>query len=364
MIKKFLKNKVVKNAGWIIFGKIAQAVIGMLIGLLAARYLGPSNYGLINYAVAYLSFFNSICTLGTTSLLVKEFVDHPENEGQIIGTTLTMRILSSTLSALVITLISFVVDRNEPVTIAVVALSSIGVIFHVFETFVYWFQYKLASKVTSIISVVAYVIVALYRVVLLVMQKNVMFFAFATTLDYICVAILLVIAYRKYKGRRLSFSWTYGKSLLSKSYHFILSGLMVAVYAQTDKIMLKHMVGSVATGYYATAVYISNLWCFILSAIITSMYPVIMQANQVSESEFKKKNKMLYAIVFYLSVIVSVFFTVFAPLIIDIMYGNAYSSAVGPLRIVTWYTAFSYLGVARDAWVVCKNKQKYLKDFI
>ena len=35
--------------------------------------------------------------------------------------------------------------------------------------------------------------------------------------------------------------------------------------------------------------------------------------------------------------------------------------AVGPLRIVVWYTAFSYLGVARNAWMVCENRQKYLK---
>ena len=35
--------------------------------------------------------------------------------------------------------------------------------------------------------------------------------------------------------------------------------------------------------------------------------------------------------------------------------------AVTPLRIVVWYVAFSYLGVARDIWIVCERKQKYLK---
>ena len=35
--------------------------------------------------------------------------------------------------------------------------------------------------------------------------------------------------------------------------------------------------------------------------------------------------------------------------------------SINPLRVVTWYTAFSYLGVARNAWIVCENKQKYLK---
>ena len=32
-----------------------------------------------------------------------------------------------------------------------------------------------------------------------------------------------------------------------------------------------------------------------------------------------------------------------------------------PLKIITWYTAFSYFGVARGAWMVCNKKQKYLK---
>ena len=28
--------------------------------------------------------------------------------------------------------------------------------------------------------------------------------------------------------------------------------------------------------------------------------------------------------------------------------------------MITWYTAFSYLGSARNAWVVVKDRQKYL----
>ena len=31
------------------------------------------------------------------------------------------------------------------------------------------------------------------------------------------------------------------------------------------------------------------------------------------------------------------------------------------LSIICWYTVFSYLGVARNAWIVCENQQKYLK---
>ena len=86
-----------------------------------------------------------------------------------------------------------------------------------------------------------------------------------------------------------------------------------------------------------------------------------MQSNKNGdEKEFERLNRILYAIVFYVSAFVSLLFTVLAEPVFRILYGEAYLPAVNPLRIITWYTAFSYLGVARNAWIVGKNKQKYL----
>ena len=45
-----LNGKVAKNAYWIIGCRIARATFGMVINLLTARYLGPSDYGIISYA--------------------------------------------------------------------------------------------------------------------------------------------------------------------------------------------------------------------------------------------------------------------------------------------------------------------------
>ena len=111
-LRNISKNKVVKNAGWIIGGRLVNKLLAFLVGLLTARYLGPSNYGLINYAAAYISFFASICTLGINSIIVKNFVDHPDEEGKTIGTTLLLRAVSSLLSALMIVGIVGIVDRD------------------------------------------------------------------------------------------------------------------------------------------------------------------------------------------------------------------------------------------------------------
>ena len=96
-ISNILKHRVVKNAGWIMGGRIVTMICSFIVSLLTARYLGPGNFGLINYGLAYTTFFYSICTLGINSVLVKSFVDEPEKEGEILGTTIVLQGLSSHL---------------------------------------------------------------------------------------------------------------------------------------------------------------------------------------------------------------------------------------------------------------------------
>jgi len=237
---------------------------------------------------------------------------------------------------------------------------TIQISFHVLEVFNFWFQSRLESRVTAIVSLIAYAITAAYKVILLVTGSGVIPFAIATSVEYICVGLMLLFAYKKHRGGKLRISIPYGKELLKISCYFILPSLMVAVYSQTDKIMLKQMISDAEIGFYATAVSLSSVWCFVLQAIIDSVYPSIMQAFGKDEQVFQKRNKQLYAIVFYLSLTVSLGITLLAKPIIHIMYGAEYLPAVAPLRIITWYTAFSYLGVARNPWIVCQNKQKYM----
>ena len=353
MLQSLRKNKVVKNAGWIIGGKVANKLLAFVVGIFAARYLGPSNYG--------LTFFASLCTLGINSVIVKNFVDHPDQQGETIGTTLLLRAMSSLLSALAIIGIVSIVDRGERLTVVVVALYSIGLVFQVFDTLNYWFQARLQSKYSAIAELVSYAAMSVYKIILLVLGKSVEWFAVASALDYIVLAVFLLIAYFKNGGTRFRYSLKKAKELLQSSGSFIIAGLMVSIYACTDKLMLKQMLGADAVGHYSLASTVSVSWAFILSAIIDSLYPEIVQSFQKDRLRYERKNRQLYAIVFYVSLFVSAMICLVAKPFILILYGETYLPAVGPLRIVVWYTAFSYLGVARNAWMVCENRQKYLK---
>ena len=334
--------------------------LAFLVNLLTARYLGPSNYGLVNYAALYTAFFTSFATLGLSSLLLKDFMENPKDAGIAVGTAIAMRLLSSTLSAISIVAIVAVVDRGERLTMTVVALYSMSLIFQAFDTIQYWFQSRLESQYSTIATSVGYIIVSVYKVLLLVLGKDVRWFAISNTVDYAVAAVVFLGLYKWRGGPQLHISSAKGRALLRQSGSFILCGLMVSVYNCTDRFMLKHLLDEASVGYYATATSLATVWTFVLSAIIDSITPGIMQAHRADRVQFIRHNRQLYALVFYLSVAVSAVITLLARPAVSLLYGEAYLPAVRPMQIITWYTAFSYLGVARGAWVVCEEKQKYL----
>ena len=355
-----IKSRVRRNAGWLIGGSIVNKIIAFIVSIWTARYLGPSNYGLINYAAAYTTLFFSLCTLGINSVIVKELVDQFDEEGTTMGTTLVLQGASSLLSIGMICLIVFFLNFGEKMTLLVTFLCSLGLFFQMMDSLKYWFQSKLESKYAAIATTIAYTISSLYKVVLLITGKGVVWFAVASSVDYFCIAVILYAMYRKMKGPRLHFSMDKAKSLFFSSYHFILSGLMISIYGATDKLMLKNMMDESAVGYYGTAVSICNVWVFVLAAIIDSYKPVIAELHNTNYKGYENKNVQLYSIIFYCSVAVSLIITVFAYFGVNLLYGEAFLPAVQPLRICTWLVAFSYLGVARDTWIVCERKQKYL----
>lgn len=362
MILKFFSGRMTRNAFWLIGSKIYHMAVNLVVSLLMARYLGPANYGLINYAASFTAMFTSICTLGIDSILVNELLNE-EDQGRLLGSGIGMRLLSSLLSVITILVLVYALNPDEPTTIWVVLIYSTTLLLRSFESIHCWYQANLESKVTAIITAAGYTVAAVYKIWLLAAQKNVFWFAASHVVEYALVAVLLLISYNKKagSGQKLRFSLTTGGRLLSKSYHFILSGLMVAVYGQMDRIMLKSMIDDASVGYYAAAVTITSMWPFVLAAIIDSAKPVILGKYGRDSAGFSRDLIRLYGAILYISFAAAAGITLLSGFIIVLLYGEAYLQARGALCILCWDTAFSYLGVARSIWMVPNGKQKYEK---
>lgn len=357
MIKR---NSTAANALWIIACRIVQALLGLAVSMLSARYLGPSNYGLISYAASVVAFVLPIMQLGFRSTLVQEIVNDPEKEGEIMGTALFFNALSS--FACIIGVISFVYIANpgEINTVVVCALYCVSLLFQALEMIQYWFQAKLISRYMAVVSLIAYVAVSAYKIFLLIAQKSVYWFAISQTIDYLIISVSLMVLYRKLGVQKLSVSLRRGIEMLKKSRYFIVSSLMVTVFAQTDKIMLKSMLDESAVGIYTAAITCAGMTSFVFSAIIDSFRPSVFENKKSSEETYEKNLIGCYSVIIYLSLIQSVVLTLLAPIAIFVLYGPDYSASSDVLRLVVWYTTFSYLGPVRNIWILAENKQKYL----
>ena len=99
IINKFKKSKIVKNSLWMISATVIQMILSLFVNIVVARYLGTTNYGILNYGLSFINFFMGICTLGLNSIVIKYLVNEKNNQGEIIGTCIIMRIISSIISS-------------------------------------------------------------------------------------------------------------------------------------------------------------------------------------------------------------------------------------------------------------------------
>ena len=364
ILRKIKGNRFVSNTMWDVGGKVFQMVLTLVVGMLTARYLGPSNYGVIGETASYVAFFSVICQLGFTSTAVKEIMDHEDRQGEILGTTIFFRICTSLISSAAITALLFVMEDGDKTIVTVAFLQSLSLIFQSFEMIHYWYQSRLETQVSVKIQSIAYLIMAVYKITILALGKSVEWFAFSTALEAAVVGIFLLCVYNRGEGQRLRVSIFTGKELLKSSYHFILSGLMVTVYSEMDKIMLGRMLSEEAVGYYTAATKICSMWSFVVMALINSSRPVIISSRSKSQESYVKQNKRLYAAIIWIGIAAGLAVTVFAKLIIYILYGPDYMPSVSSLRISAWYTMFSMLGSARGIWIVCEDKSKYVKYYL
>lgn len=359
-----MNNKFIKNTSWIVGAQILKSLIGFVVNIFTAKMLGPSNYGIIGYVTSIITLFTAVANLGLTDIIVKELVSKKDKEGKIIGTAITMQLISSAISYAMVIFVVVILNPDDKIMLYCALLQSIILITNSFNHINYYYQAQLKSKISSIISLIAYMIMQIYRVYLLITNKSVIWFASAFTLDYVIVAIVLIAYYFYDKGPKWQFDKTIIKNLLKQSIPLILAGSITVIYTSVDRIMLKELLGSTEpVGYYDTAYTVSHAWQFIATAIITSIVPLVYESlnkNGEDSVAYRTRLRQMYFMVFWLGACASIAIDIFANLFFKLTYGEAYNASIVPAMIMTWSAVFASIGYARSINCICEHKQKYI----
>ena len=365
VIKSSIHSKNVRNASWLIGEQLFQMLISFVLSILSARYLGPSNYGTLNYTASFVAFFTSIASVGLESVVLNKMIASPEKEGEYLGNSILLRLFAALFSSVSVSLIVFALNPSDNIKLTLVMLQSIQLVFKAFQILDYWFQRYLLVKYVAIGKMLASVIVSGYKIFLLAYAKSLIWFAVSNTLTDLIISFVLLCFYHKVKKQRIVYTLQHSKELLLSGYHFILSGIVSAVYTQMDKIMIGQMLTDKEVGFYSTALTICSMWMFVPQAIINTFRPSIMESyNKGEKDEYITRLKKLYAGVIWICIFASLFISFSARVIVTILYGEEYYSSILPIRVMIWSELFAMVGTARGIWIICEEKSKYVKYYL
>lgn len=363
--ERSLASSFASNTAWQIAQQIYSMMISLVIGAISARYLGPSNYGLLNYGTSLINLMVTLTALGLDEVIMNDLVNDRDHRSKILGTALCMRLVASICGIFALISIVIVLEPDNKLLWLVTFLQSFQLIGNLYHVYNYWFQVELKSKFVSIAFIIGLTCASVWRVVMLIQNADVRFFAFTASIQSLVVLAVVVICFKREAKMRLQWDYSLAKALLKRSYHFIISAVAIMFYMQMDKVMIGKMLGEEPLGYYSAASTVANLWLFVPRALINSARPIVLEGKKIksenNESEYINRLKKLVFSIILLGLMVGLVFTVFGKVIVGVMYGKEYSPAISVLNILIWATCLAQLGSVNGIWIASEGYNKWLK---
>ena len=348
------------NTSWMFAEQILRMVAGLFVGIWVARYLGPKQFGLFSYAVAFAALFGSIAKLGLDSIVIRDLVRVPEKRDDYLGTAFWLK-LGGAIVMLAVIAFATRFTSNDATTNLYIFIIASGIIFQAFEVVDFYFQSKVLSKFVSICKLTQLAISSLLKLYLIFIHADLIWFVLVSLVDQLTLAVSLFFAYRYQKVGSFyrNFDRTIAKQLLQDSWPLIFSGLVIMIYMRIDQVMIKEMLGEKEVGLYSAAVRLSEVWYFIPMIITNSLFPSIVNAKKVSEELYNSRLQRLYTLMVWGAISIALPMTFLSDWLVTLLYGEAYKAAGQVLMINIWAGAFVFLGVASSKWFISEGLQKY-----
>jgi polysaccharide transporter, PST family len=346
------------NIGWLSGDRFIRMFGAVVVGVLVARYLGPTRFGLLNYGMAIYGLFNIISNLGLDSLIVRDIALDENGEPRILGTAFVLKAAASVVTTIAAIIAAWLLDPHDKVLIIIVALLSFASISQALDVIDYFFQAQVRSRYTVVPRTIAFVAASLARLAAVFLHADLMVFAWIAALEILAGEIGLGISYIRFRRLVPRWNWhlDHAKTLLTESWPLLISSVMVMVYLRTDQILLGKLGSMAAVGNYTAATRLSEVWYAIPVIVASSVMPRLLKSRDQHPERYYARLQTFYQTMIQVSLVITGFTLLLGPLMIRILYGTRYSSAASVLNIHIWTGIFVSVG--------CIGGQQYIHEKI
>ncbi len=359
-------QKIIKNTAWLIGDRILRMIVGMLVGVWVARYLGPDQYGLINYAMAFVGIFGGLASLGLNGIVVRDLVRAPEDANATLGTAFLLQLLAGSLS-LALAIIAIMVFRpGDDLLLGMVVVLGFILVFKATEVIRYWFESQVQSRFIVLVENGAYMLSIVIKIIFISIRASLMAFVWTTFVEGLLIAVGFLFVYILHRGPLRTWRpyLKRARSLLNESWPLLISGTLVLVNMNLDKVMIGQLANAREVGIYSAANVFVGFWYFVPVAIIGSIAPKLIATHASNIHRYHELSKRIYKYFGIGGSMLALLFSLFSESIISFFYGYQFRNGGPVLAISIWAIVFVFQVSFRGRLLVIEGEQIYISVLI
>ena len=346
------------NTVWILGEKMLSLGMGFVATVLVARYLGPEGFGTLSYATSLVALFGIAGHLGLHGLVVREIVKQPALRATTLGTTAVLRLAGVVIGYLLLLLYAGFYEGTGTARFAFIAIAGAALLFMPIDVVDYWFNAFVQARYVSIARFVAKLAFVGLTLSFVFLESDVVMFAIPYLLQSIVAGIILLLLYRLKAEIRLSawrFDRRHARDLLKQGWVIYLASFFAVIYLKIDQVMLRWLANSTEVGLYAVAARFSEVWYFIPTAIVASVFPKLIELRDSDEAFFHHRLQQLFDGLAVFGMLIALVVTLLAAWFIPLIFGADYTASVAILVIHTWASVFIFMRAGLSRWILIEN---------
>lgn len=354
--------RILVNTGWLFSDRILRMVVALFVGVWVARYLGPEQYGLWNYAIAFVALFTGFAALGLDSIVIRDIVVNPQIKYEILGTAFALKLMGGLIALISAILFIYFIEPENTTMLIIVAVISLGGVFQAFDVIDFYFQSQMNSKYTVYSRNASFLIFTLVKIYLILTHSRLILFVWVSAAELCFSAIFLILAYQLNKQylSHWKINIKLAKELLLNSWPLLLAFMSYIIYSRIDQVMIGKMLSSNAAGIYSAATRIYELPLVFVLVVTSSLYPKLNEWYLKDKNNFYLKYAKItnyFTLISYLILLGSILFGRKA---IDLLFGDSYSASYDVFIIQIFGMVFMYNAGLRSSYMTITSNQRIL----
>ena len=350
-------RRIIANTFISLVGQAVNWTSTLLLTVAYGRYLGPSQFGELVFAVAFVGLIGVPVNSGFDRQTIRDVAQQPEKAASYLSNMLIIRLgIWSILCALFL-LAAWLLGYSPQVRV-LVAICGFDLLCNALANTFASLHYAFERTIFPVVgNMLEKGLSALFGILLLRSGAGVLAMAVVIVGGSLVNGVWQAAWYVRLVGTTFTLDPALMRHILRKNVPFFINGALWTGYTTIDTVLLAFLTSSLVVGWYGAATRLFDTMSFLPTIVITSiMFPIFAKLSLVSDVELKLAFEKSVNFLLLCGIPIATLLIVAAPDIIFLLYGrNGFAQSIPVLQAAAPGVVFAFLSYALSSTLLSKK---------